>query len=99
MDYETIRFEIASGVGRLTLNRADKLNCFTARMHEELRDALGRAQRDTRALLITGAGRAFCAGQDLDERAGMTPGSFDAGAAIERTYNPLIKTLRGLDQP
>src|SRR5579883_3502218 len=73
MTYATIRFEVADQVATLTLNRPDKLNSFTAEMHAELKDALGRvtgADSGVRALLITGAGRGFCAGQDLSQRSG-----------------------------
>jgi 2-(1,2-epoxy-1,2-dihydrophenyl)acetyl-CoA isomerase len=70
MPFETILFEIAGGVATLTLNRPDKLNAFTTAMHEELREAMSRVRADAtlRALLITGSGRGFCAGQDLSER-------------------------------
>ena len=70
MPFETILFEIADGVATITLNRPDKLNAFTAGMHDDLREAmrLVRAEEGLRALLITGSGRGFCAGQDLTER-------------------------------
>lgn len=64
MTYQDILFELAGGVARLTLNRPDKLNSFTARMHCEVADALGRIEREgARVLVLTGAGRGFCAGQ------------------------------------
>lgn len=102
MTYENLLFSIANGVARITLNRPDRLNSFTTRMHEELRDALARvaAQRDVRVLLLTGAGRGFCAGQDLADRA-VAPGSapVDLGASIENNYRPLVLALRGLPLP
>jgi len=93
---------VADGVATLTLNRPDCLNAFTAALHEELRGALDRAASDEaiRALLITGAGRGFCAGQDLSERrtdAGAP--RRDLGQGIERYYNPLIRRLRSLEKP
>ena len=102
MSYKTILFEIADGIARLTLNRPDKLNSFTAEMHEEVRDAitLVRAETNVRVLLLTGAGRGFCAGQDLGDRA-VAPGGepVDLGASIERYYGPLVLALRALPMP
>ena len=93
---------VAEGVATLTLNRPERLNAFTAGLHEELAAALERAAGDDaiRALLITGAGRGFCAGQDLSERK-PTPGEGprDLSQALERYYNPLIRRLRGLEKP
>jgi 2-(1,2-epoxy-1,2-dihydrophenyl)acetyl-CoA isomerase len=100
MTYATIRFEVADQVATLTLNRPDKLNSFTAEMHAELKDALSRvaaADAGVRALLITGAGRGFCAGQDLSQRSG--PVVPDLGETIEKQFNPLIRTLRTLELP
>jgi 2-(1,2-epoxy-1,2-dihydrophenyl)acetyl-CoA isomerase len=100
MTYATIRFEVADQVATLTLNRPDKLNSFTAEMHAELKDALGRVatpDAGVRALLITGAGRGFCAGQDLSQRSG--PVVPDLGETIEKQFNPLIRTLRTLEVP
>ena len=68
MAYETIDFKVADGIARLTLNRPDRLNSFTVRMHEEVADALGKLGA-ARTLVLTGAGRGFCAGQDLNDRA------------------------------
>jgi 2-(1,2-epoxy-1,2-dihydrophenyl)acetyl-CoA isomerase len=100
--YESIRHESAAGVARLTLNRPDRLNSFTAKMHEELRDALARVRADAsaRVLLLTGAGRGFCAGQDLSDRA-VAPGDapVDLGASIEANYRPLVLALRSFPMP
>ena len=96
--YETILFEIAGPVARITLNRPDRLNSFTAAMHEELRDALA-SLGDTRVVVLTGAGRGFCAGQDLNDRA-VAPGeTVDLGETVEKSWNPLIRTLTSLPQP
>ena len=75
MSYENILFESDGGIARLTLNRPDRLNSFTDAMHAEVRDALAQVQSDAslRVLLLTGAGRGFCAGQDLADRA-VAPG-------------------------
>src|SRR5579885_2707250 len=101
MAWETILFDAAEGVGTLTLNRPDRLNSFTPTMHEEIATALGTVENDAaiRALLITGAGRGFCAGQDLNLRRDGGGQSFDAGAALERYYNPLIRRLKALRKP
>ena len=99
---ETIQFEIAEGIARLTLNRPDKLNSFNVQMHEEVRAALDRVRDDPacRVLVITGAGRGFCAGQDLGDRA-VAPGASapDLGESIELRYKPLVLSLRGLPKP
>lgn len=102
MSYETILFDIADGVATITLNRPDKLNSFTVQMHEELADALKRVGKDesARCLLLTGAGRGFCAGQDLSDRA-VAPGGEapDLGESLEKRYNPLVRTITGLEMP
>jgi len=99
---KTILLDIVDGVATVTLNRPDRLNSFTAAMHEELRAALAAAREDksVRCLLLTGAGRGFCAGQDLSDRA-VAPGQEapDLGASIETNYNPLVRTLRELPMP
>src|SRR6266436_2152251 len=86
----------------VTLNRPERLNAFTGEMHAELREALARIEADAsvRALLITGAGRGFCAGQDLSERM-MSPDTAgaDVGHSLDKNYNPLLKRLRALPMP
>jgi 2-(1,2-epoxy-1,2-dihydrophenyl)acetyl-CoA isomerase len=102
MPYETILFDISDRVACITLNRPEKLNAFTARMHEELHDALKQVYADDalRALLITGNGRGFCAGQDLNERAMSDTGAkIELGGALEKSYNPLVRGLRELGVP
>jgi 2-(1,2-epoxy-1,2-dihydrophenyl)acetyl-CoA isomerase len=104
MDYKTILFTVEAGVARLTLNRPDKLNSFTGEMHAELRDALDAIQADpaVRVLVLTGAGRAFCAGQDLaDPDMARTPsgGMPDIGNVVEKNYKPLVLRLQNLRVP
>ena len=102
MVFETIAFSVESGAARLTLNRPDRLNSFTVQMHSEIAEALTAIESDksVRTLLITGAGRGFCAGQDLSDRA-VTPGSaaVDLGESVEKRYNPLIRRLTSLPMP
>jgi 2-(1,2-epoxy-1,2-dihydrophenyl)acetyl-CoA isomerase len=95
--YETIQFE-PGAIARITLNRPDRLNSFTVRMHEELRDVLANLG-DARVVVLTGAGRGFCAGQDLNDRA-VAPGeAVDLGQTVESYWNPLIGKLTSLPQP
>ncbi|MGH8706461.1 MAG: 2-(1,2-epoxy-1,2-dihydrophenyl)acetyl-CoA isomerase PaaG, partial [Burkholderiales bacterium] len=81
-----------------TLDRPDRLNSFTRAMHAELRDALA-SLGDARVVILTGAGRGFCAGQDLNDRA-VAPGeAVDLGETVEESWNPLIRALAVLPQP
>jgi 2-(1,2-epoxy-1,2-dihydrophenyl)acetyl-CoA isomerase len=97
-NYETIDLRLEGGVARLTLDRPDRLNSFTIQMHEEVADALGRLG-GARVLVLTGAGRGFCAGQDLNDRA-VAPGeAVDLGDSVEQRYNPLIRRLVSLPIP
>jgi len=100
MTYQTIIFDVAGPVATITLNRPDKLNAFTEEMHRELAaalDSVGAADSSIRALMLTGAGRGFCAGQDLGSRRGdMAP---DLGHTLNTLYNPLIRRLRKLPLP
>jgi 2-(1,2-epoxy-1,2-dihydrophenyl)acetyl-CoA isomerase len=102
MAFDTILFSLEAGVARLTLNRPDRLNSFTVQMHEEVAQALDQieASSGVRVLLLTGAGRGFCAGQDLSDRA-VAPGgvSLDLGDSVERYYNPLVRRLVALPFP
>ena len=101
MSYENIVYELSDGVARITLNRPDKLNSFTAAMHGEMADAMGRVETEgARVLILTGNGRGFCAGQDLSERnvsAGSAP--VDLGSTVEKYYAPLVRRLRALPMP
>jgi 2-(1,2-epoxy-1,2-dihydrophenyl)acetyl-CoA isomerase len=102
MAYQCILFDQADGVARLTLNRPDRLNSFNVDMHTEVRDALTRARDDAacRVLVITGAGRGFCAGQDLSDRSVSPAGAkTDLGESIELRYKPLVLALRAMPKP
>ncbi|MFD1745085.1 2-(1,2-epoxy-1,2-dihydrophenyl)acetyl-CoA isomerase PaaG [Rhizobium helianthi] len=96
----TILATEAEGVLSLTLNRPDKLNSFNEEMHLALRAGFERAHREDgiRAVLLTGAGRAFCAGQDLGDR-DPSKGVPDLGHTIETYYNPLLRLIRTLEKP
>ena len=101
MSYETILLAIEEGIARLTLNRPDKLNSFNVKMHEEVRQALSTLSAEgARVLVLTGAGRGFCAGQDLGDRA-VAPGgeAVDLGESIDQHYKPLVLALRSLPLP
>jgi 2-(1,2-epoxy-1,2-dihydrophenyl)acetyl-CoA isomerase len=100
--FETVRLDVADGVATLTLNRPDRLNSFTTAMHGEVRAALDAvvADPEVRCFVLTGAGRGFCAGQDLSDRA-VAPGAapVDLGTSIATYYKPLLLRLRSLDMP
>lgn len=101
MAYESILYSVAKGVACLTLNRPDSLNSFTAAMHAEVAEVLTEAADDTtiRAVVITCAGRGFCAGQDLNDR-NVAPGQrVDLGDSVERFYNPLIRRITEMEKP
>jgi 2-(1,2-epoxy-1,2-dihydrophenyl)acetyl-CoA isomerase len=101
MSYEAILFSIEQSIARITLNRPERLNSFTNQMHAELRDALTRCTSEgARVLVITGAGKGFCAGQDLNDRA-VTPGqaAVDLGESMEKNYAPLVQSIRSLPMP
>lgn len=102
MDNQTVLSAQADGVLTITLNRPDKLNSFNEEMHRAFRAALQRAHDDAavRAVLLTGAGRGFCAGQDLGDRdprkGGPAP---DLGHTLETYYNPSLRLIRALEKP
>jgi 2-(1,2-epoxy-1,2-dihydrophenyl)acetyl-CoA isomerase len=97
----TILTSRSGGVTRLTLNRPDKLNAFTRAMHAELREALVAAgtDPDCRVVVLTGAGRAFSAGQDLADTGAASGSAMDAGKMLDEAYNPLIKMITTLEKP
>ncbi len=102
MTYSTILFAEEAGVATVTLNRPEKLNSFTAVMHAELKDAVKRVAEGgtARCLLLTGAGRGFCAGQDLSDRVmGADAAPPDLGHTLSTLYNPLVLSLRALEMP
>jgi 2-(1,2-epoxy-1,2-dihydrophenyl)acetyl-CoA isomerase len=101
MSYGTILFNIDGGIARLTLNRPDKLNSFNTQMHGEVKHALERLpESGARVLVLTGAGRGFCAGQNLGDRA-VAPGpqGVDLGESIDKYYKPLVLALHTLPMP
>ena len=97
---EPLLVSLEAGVLRITLNRPDKLNAFNPAIHGGLAEAMTRAETDAlvRCLLITGAGRGFCAGQDLTERDMKAP-VIDLGEGLDTRYNPLVRRMRALPKP
>ncbi|HHY22515.1 MAG TPA: 2-(1,2-epoxy-1,2-dihydrophenyl)acetyl-CoA isomerase [Bacilli bacterium] len=95
--YNTILFEIKQHVAWITMNRPDKLNAFTFEMSKEMNDALKKAERDkeVRAIVITGAGRAFCSGQDIEDIDDNT----DHAEFLRERYNPLIERIAKIEKP
>ncbi|WP_088921556.1 2-(1,2-epoxy-1,2-dihydrophenyl)acetyl-CoA isomerase PaaG [Granulosicoccus antarcticus] len=100
---ESIQLSIAAQVATITLNRPDRLNSFNSAMHQALKDALDVVESPesaVRALLITGAGRGFCAGQDLADRNVSADVEVpDLGASVDTWYNPLVRRLQNLPMP
>lgn len=102
MAYTHIIFETEQGVARITLNRPEVLNSFNRAMARELSDALGVVadEPSLRTVLLTGAGRGFCAGQDLAEASPRPDGSLpDLGDFVREGYNPIIRAIRTLEKP
>lgn len=102
MTTATILFEISDDVATITLNRPERLNSFTEQMHRELRTAIDAVEKPgaARALIITGAGRGFSAGQDLAEATNTgEPKDFDVSSTLERNYNVMLGRLRALPMP
>ena len=98
---EPLLVELDGPVLTVTLNRPDKLNSFNEAMHLALRATVERMEREAavRAMLLTGAGKGFCAGQDLGDRNLAADQEIDLGATIEEFYNPLVRRLRALEKP
>ena len=101
MPAPTVIHDRRDGFHVLTLNRPDRLNAFNDELHAALREALAScaADDDCRAVILTGAGRGFCAGQDLSARANMGDERPDLGATLEANYNPLVRAIRALPKP
>lgn len=101
MKFNAILLDIADRIATITLNRPDKLNSFTSEMHADLKHAMQIIRDDgsVRVLVVTGAGRGFCAGQDLSERVMGEETAGDVGNSLEKNYNPLLKQLRALPYP
>ncbi|MDT0633961.1 2-(1,2-epoxy-1,2-dihydrophenyl)acetyl-CoA isomerase PaaG [Spectribacter hydrogenoxidans] len=102
MTSDVVLLDIDGPVARITLNRPEKLNSFNVELHEALASALSTVASDEnlRVLLLTGAGRGFCAGQDLGDRH-VAPGEAppDLGASVEKYYAPLVRRIRSLPMP
>jgi 2-(1,2-epoxy-1,2-dihydrophenyl)acetyl-CoA isomerase len=98
VSYETIIYQNDNGLATITLNRPQSLNAFVPQMNQEVLDALKAGERDkeVRCFMITGAGRAFCAGQDLKGRTAEQKGSL--GASLREKYNPMIRQLRQMEK-
>jgi 2-(1,2-epoxy-1,2-dihydrophenyl)acetyl-CoA isomerase len=97
--YSTLRYEIADAIATITLDRPEALNALTIPMKVELLAALTAVARDrgVRVVVLTGAGRAFCAGQDLKER--LEPDATPLAVEVRERYNPIITAMRRLDRP
>lgn len=90
MDYETITYALTDDIALITLNRADKMNALTTQMRAELTHAVTEGGREGRVVVLTGAGRAFCSGQDLADRAG---GVADLEKTLREEYAPLLRAI------
>jgi len=98
---EPVLVSLEAGVLRVTLNRPEKLNAFNVELHQGLAAAMTRAESEAavRCLLVTGAGRGFCAGADLTQRDMKSAAPIDLGSGLETWYNPLVKRMRALPKP
>ncbi len=99
MTHDHIQFNIDQGVARITLNRPDKLNSFNQAMAYDVQNALDHCMENSevRCVLITGAGRGFCAGQDLEEA--IAPDSARIEEHVETKYNPMVRKIRAIEKP
>ena len=97
--FATLRYEVADAIATITLDRPDALNALTVASKQELLAAFERvaADRSIRAVVLTGAGRAFCSGQDLKER--LEPDAAPLDVELRERYNPIIRAMRALDRP
>src|SRR6476659_2551108 len=102
MSFETILYQIENSILTITLNRPDKLNAMTPTLLRELKEAFEQADNDStvRVVVVTGAGRGFCAGADLVAASElMMAGNFSYEENLNATYNPLILTMQNLQKP
>jgi 2-(1,2-epoxy-1,2-dihydrophenyl)acetyl-CoA isomerase len=99
MSYETILYSVENGIATLTLNRPDVFNAFNEQLSTDVNDALKKTAKDKslRVLIITGAGKAFCSGQDLKSISGSKNRSLSE--SLYKRYNPMIKAIRNLNIP
>src|SRR6478609_10251356 len=97
--YETILFDINDGIATLTLNRPDRFNAFNEQQSFDVMDALKKVEKDksVRVVILTGAGKAFCSGQDLKAIAGTEKRSFID--SLHKRYNPIIREMRNMPKP
>ncbi|SFT84146.1 enoyl-CoA hydratase-related protein [Sedimentitalea nanhaiensis] len=91
MDYQTITVEITDGLGILTLNRPDKMNALTTQMRAEIDYAMRNLAKQARVIVLTGAGRAFCTGQDLGDRS--DPTQVDLERTLRDEYAPMLEAI------
>ncbi len=91
MEYEAVQLDISEGLAVLTLNRPDKMNALTTRMRAEITHAMKHAARHARAIVLTGAGGAFCSGQDLGDAS--TTGKIDLERALRDEYEPMLESI------
>lgn len=91
MIYETITLETADNIAVVTLNRPDKYNALTGQMRAELTQAIKQAGQEARVVVITGAGKAFCSGQDLGDR--VNASTLDLERTLRDEYTPLLRTI------
>ncbi len=97
MDYETILYSVEDDVATVALNRPDRMNSLNAAMRRELMDALDRASREARCLVLTGTGRGFCSGQDLNDRGGQE--ELDLERTLREEYEPLLRRIYDFPVP
>ncbi|MGR3365547.1 MAG: enoyl-CoA hydratase-related protein [Maritimibacter harenae] len=97
MRYDTILYDLDAGIATITLNRPEKMNALTPQMRAELTDALKRAAGEARVIVLTGAGQAFCSGQDLGE--GMTAAAVDLERVLRDEYAPIIRWITDAPVP
>jgi 2-(1,2-epoxy-1,2-dihydrophenyl)acetyl-CoA isomerase len=91
MDYQTITYDLSNGLAVVTMNRADKYNALTSQMRAEIEHAFIRGGREARVVVITGAGKAFCSGQDLGDRS--TTDSIDLERTLRDEYAPMLRAI------
>lgn len=96
MTYQTLGYDVAGGVATITLNRPEVMNGLNALMRREIVEAIGAAGVEARALVLTGAGRAFCSGQDLGEAQAVDP---DFGRILREEYEPMLRALKDAPIP
>lgn len=97
MSWQTIRYEISEGLAVITMNRPEVMNALNTTMRAELREALSRATGEARAIVLTGAGRAFCSGQDLAD--GAATGVLDLETVLREEYEPILKAITDCPVP